>query len=365
MADALYLRDLWYMPALSASLKPGRMRREMLLGEPVLLGRGHDGQVFAMRDICPHRGVPLSAGKILSENTVECPYHGWRFRRDGVCGMIPSLAPGQDMDPTKIRVQSYPVHERDGLIWVYAAAKPGTPPKSEPPRVPFGSIGQEKCEGPKDRNGFPSGRATQNKPRWREIQTFPCDIDHAVIGLMDPVHAAYVHAHWWWRRTPRLKEKHYAPLPNGFVMTRHKPSKPAYSLLGGVTTEITFELPSTRFETIDGHLFGKPFRVVGLTVCTPRDETHTDIIQVMYWPGWLGFIKPFFWAVGRTFIGDDRKIVELQREGLKFDPRLMLIQDADQPAIWYHRVKKAWAESVENGTDFVNPVQERTLRWRS
>ena len=42
-----------------------------------------------------------------------------------------------------------------------------------------------------------------------------------------------------------------------------------------------------------------------------------------------------------------------------------LIQDADQPAIWYHRVKKAWAESVENGTAFVNPVQERTLRWRS
>ena len=75
------------------------MRREMLLGEPVLLGRMRDGQAFAMRDICPHRGVPLSAGKILSENTVECPYHGWRFRRDGVCSAIPSLVEGQDLDP--------------------------------------------------------------------------------------------------------------------------------------------------------------------------------------------------------------------------------------------------------------------------
>ena len=92
---------------------------------------------------------------------------------------------------------------------------------------------------------------------------------------MDPVHAAYVHDHWWWKRTPRLKEKHYAPLPTGFVMTAHKPSKPAYSLLGDVTTEITFELPSTRFEIIKGRLFGKPFTVVGLTVCTPRDaERH-------------------------------------------------------------------------------------------
>jgi len=43
----------------------------------------------------------------------------------------------------------------------------------------------------------------------------------------------------------------------------------------------------------------------------------------------------------------------------------MLIQDSDQPAIWYHRVKKAWAESTEKGTPFVNPVQERVLRWRS
>ncbi len=105
--------------------------------------------------------------------------------------------------------------------------------------------------------------------------------------------------------------------------------------------------------------------MVGLTVCTPRDEDNTDVIQVFYWPGWLNFIYPFFWALGRTFIGDDRKIVELQREGLKFNPNLMLIQDSDQPAIWYHRIKKAWAESTEKGTDFVNPVQERVLRWKS
>jgi phenylpropionate dioxygenase-like ring-hydroxylating dioxygenase large terminal subunit len=352
------LRDLWYMPALSASLNPGAMRREMLLGEPVLLGRMRDGQVFAMRDICPHRGVPLSAGKILSENTVECPYHGWRFRRDGVCSAIPSLVEGQDIDPEKIRLRTYAVKEQDGLIWVYVADKPGTPPLIEPPRVPIEnsqSTGEAK----------PSGRATKTKPRWTETQMFACDIDHAVIGLMDPAHGPYVHAHWWWNKTPRLKEKHYAPLPNGFVMTAHKPSKQVYSLLGDVTTEITFELPSTRFEIIKGRLFGKAFTVVGLTVCTPREAERTDVIQVFYWPAWLSFIRPFFMALGPTFIGDDRKIVELQREGLKFNPTLMLIQDSDMPAIWYSRIKKAWAESVENGTKFVNPVQERVLRWKS
>jgi phenylpropionate dioxygenase-like ring-hydroxylating dioxygenase large terminal subunit len=340
--EAEPLRGLWYMPALASSLKPGRMRREMLLGEPVLLGRMRDGQAFAMRDICPHRGVPLSAGKILSENTVECPYHGWRFRHDGVCSAIPSLVEGQDLDPAKIRVRHYPLREQDGLIWVYVAAK-NEAPKSEPPRIPI----------------------TDARPRWTETQQFPCDIDHAVIGLMDPAHGPYVHAHWWWKRAPRVKEKHYAPLPRGFAMTAHKPSKPVYSLLGDVTTEITFELPSTRFEIIRGRLFGKAFAVLGLTVCTPRNAEETSIIQVFYWPDWLFFIRPFFMALGPTFIADDRKIVELQREGLKFSPNLMLIQDSDQPAIWYHRVKKAWADSLESGAEFVNPVQERTLRWRS
>jgi len=348
MADTLsmssdqFLRDLWYMPALASTLKRGDMRREMLLGEPVLLGRNHAGEVFALRDICPHRGVPLSAGRIKPDNSVECPYHGWRFRKDGVCSAIPSLVAGQDFEPEKIKVRNYPVRELDGLIWVYMAAVPGAEPKSEPPRA-----------------------GVAHAMRWTEKQTFPCGIDHAVIGLMDPAHGPYVHAHWWWKKTPRVKEKHYAPLPNGFVMTRHKPSKPVYSLLGDVETEITFELPSTRFEILTGKLLGAAFKVVGMTVCTPRDGETTDIIQVFWWPGWLNFIYPFFWALGRTFIADDRKIVELQREGLKFNPGLMLIQDSDQPAIWYSRVKKAWAESVENGTEFVNPVQERVLRWKS
>ena len=345
MSDSpLFLRNLWYMAGLASSLKPGAMRREILLGEPVLLARGNDGKVFALRDICPHRAAPLSAGQ-LKDGDVECPYHGWRFRPDGVCSLIPSLVGGESIVAGNVRVRAYPSREQDGLIWVYMSApgRESDPPSSEPPKVPI-----------------PDAR-----PRWSESQTFACAIDHAVIGLMDPAHAPYVHGRWWWRVTPRVKEKKYGPLPTGFVMLRHAPSKPAYKMLGDVSTEITFELPSTRFENITGTVLGRKIAVTGLTTCTPIDADTTQVTQIFYWPAWFGFIKPFFWALGRTFLGDDRRMVELQREGLKFDPHLMLIQDADMPAIWYHRLKKAWADSVENGTPFANPVQERTLRWRS
>ena len=346
MADDTYLRDLWYMAAHAANVKRGAMQRVMLLGEPVLVGRMRDGAAFALRDICPHRGVPLSAGRTMPDNTVQCPYHGWQFRADGQCALIPSLVGGEAIRAESIRVRSYPVREQDGLIWVYMAAegREGAAPRGEPPKV----------------------QVPNARPRWSESQTFHCAIDHAVIGLMDPAHAPYVHGRWWWRVTPREKAKNYAPLPAGFVMTRHAPSKAAYKLLGAdVSTEITFELPSTRFENITGTFLGRRIDVVGLTTCTPVDANTTQVTQTFYWPAWLGFIKPFFWAMGPTFLGDDRRMVELQREGLKFDPRLMLIQDADMPAMWYHRLKKAWQESVATGAPFVNPLKPATLRWRS
>jgi phenylpropionate dioxygenase-like ring-hydroxylating dioxygenase large terminal subunit len=340
-----FLRDLWYMAALADTLAPGQMRREILLGEPIVIGRMRDGKVFALRDICPHRGVPLSAGHVMDENTVECPYHGWRFRADGVCSLIPSLVDEKDMDASRIKVRSFPVREQDGLIWVFMPS-PGrdAQPAFEPPKV-----------------GVP-----HPKPRWHISQTFHCHMDHAVIGLMDPAHAPYVHGRWWWKRSQRLKEKAYAPQERGFVMTRHQPSKPAYKMLGGdVTTEITFELPGIRFENIRGTVLGRQIDVVGLTACTPIDAETTQVTQIFYWPLWLGFIRPFFMALGPTFLSDDRKMVELQREGLKFNPNLMLIRDADQPAIWYHRLKKSWAEATATGAPFINPVQETTLRWRS
>ena len=75
------LRGLWYV-ALPAPTCRARIVHKTLLGEPVLIGRGRDGRVFALRDICPHRGIPLHYGHFDGE-TIACGYHGWRFGRDG------------------------------------------------------------------------------------------------------------------------------------------------------------------------------------------------------------------------------------------------------------------------------------------
>src|SRR3954468_13062709 len=115
-----FLTDIWYFAALASDLKPGKLARHEILGEPVLLGRSNSGQLFALRDICPHRAAPLSAGRFHREagggETVECPYHGWRFRADGACAAIPSLVADQQFDVERIRVRRYPVAESQGLV---------------------------------------------------------------------------------------------------------------------------------------------------------------------------------------------------------------------------------------------------------
>jgi phenylpropionate dioxygenase-like ring-hydroxylating dioxygenase large terminal subunit len=81
-----------------------------------------------MRDICPHRAAPLSAGRLVEKpgegETIECPYHGWRFRPDGVCAAIPSLVEDQAYETDRIRVRSYPVRESQGMVFVWVASDP-------------------------------------------------------------------------------------------------------------------------------------------------------------------------------------------------------------------------------------------------
>jgi len=340
----LFLRGLWYMAALAAGFRPGGMRREMLLGEPVVIGRMKSGEWFALRDICPHRGVPLSAGKILPENTVECPYHGWRFRGDGICSAIPSLVEGQDLDPGRIKVRSYPVREQDGLVWVYVAAK-GEAPATEPPRVPVENA----------------------VPRWTEIQTFHCSIDHAVIGLMDPAHGPYVHQQWWWRSKAKQldKAKLFEPREAGFAMARHAPSKNsrAYRLLGGAPqTEITFRLPGLRWE----HIQVGARQVLSLTCLTPLDAKRTRITQII-WSDHPVFalLRPVIGMAARAFLRQDGAMVDLQNQGLRYGPTLLWIDDADRQAKWYQALKREWAAAGAAGRPFKNPVKETVLRWRS
>lgn len=344
-----FLTDCWYLAALAGDLRAGRPIRVMLMGAAVMLGRGPGGGLFALSDVCPHRAAPLSNGRLRVDDgveTIECPYHGWRFRADGACAAIPSLTDDQAMDIGRIQVRRYPVAESQGLIFIWAGSTPAREPDHPPPLFP-GVVG--------------------GAPKLVDQMIFEAHIDHAVVGLMDPAHGPFVHRQWWWRSAASIhaKQKRFEPREAGFAMLRHTPSRNsrAYAILGGQPlTEIVFRLPGLRWE----HVTVGRRQVLSLTCLTPLDAQHTRVTQIV-WSDHLAvsLLKPLVAWGARAFLRQDAAMVAMQKPGLEGDPTLLWIDDADRQAKWYQQLKREWAASRREGRAFVNPVEAAVLRWRS
>ncbi len=101
--------------------------KAMLLDQP-LVGYRSKGELVVARDVCAHRGVPLSLGRADGEGVV-CPYHGLRYGSGGVCNRVPSSP--HERIPSRLKLTVYPTVERYGLIWVCLS-----PPDNGTPDIP-------------------------------------------------------------------------------------------------------------------------------------------------------------------------------------------------------------------------------------
>jgi phenylpropionate dioxygenase-like ring-hydroxylating dioxygenase large terminal subunit len=189
----MYLRNAWYVAGWSSELKAKPIGRT-LLGEPVVLYRGENGRVAALEDRCCHRGMPLSLGTVLGSN-IRCEYHGLLFDGAGKCMDIP----GQQMIPGTARVRSFPIEEKDDLVWIWM----GEPEKADPEEIV----------------AFPW------HARWpykAKSEILKCNYLLASDNLLDQTHAAYVH-----KSTLASEPDAYAraemqttPTPNGVKFVR-------------------------------------------------------------------------------------------------------------------------------------------------
>ncbi|HEX5284950.1 MAG TPA: Rieske 2Fe-2S domain-containing protein [Bryocella sp.] len=359
---AEFIYDDWY-PALRTDMLR-EPRTTTLLNVPLLIGRKRDGLLFALRDLCPHRGIPLSAGW-FDGDTVQCKYHGWRFEPcSGRCEEIPSLTTHDSLEPTRIFANAFPVAERDGYAWVYVPA-PGAGRMSADdvsvPPIP---------ELPKFTKRFRSAHLSAD---------LPCNVDHGIIGLMDPAHGPFVHRAWWWRSAASIHEKtkRFEPIEDGdnngrnagFRMSPHAPSSNSapYRLLGRPVTTIDFMLPNRRTETIvaeNPHDKAKPPRwFSSLTTVTPITSSTCRIDVVAAWN--IGYYVPFVTALvrvfGSRFVEQDQQTMVEQARGLRSNPGLMLIDDADKPAKWYFALKQRRLTGT-GAHPLEGPIE---LHWRS
>jgi phenylpropionate dioxygenase-like ring-hydroxylating dioxygenase large terminal subunit len=120
----------WH-PVMLASKLRDRPVAVKILNEELVLFRTPDG-VGALHDRCPHRGARLSAG-CLEAGSVVCPYHRWRFDRNGA-GQSPV---NPNMRPF---ARAFDASEHVGFVWVRQRGSSSPLPQIDPDTLHF--VGQ-------------------------------------------------------------------------------------------------------------------------------------------------------------------------------------------------------------------------------
>jgi phenylpropionate dioxygenase-like ring-hydroxylating dioxygenase large terminal subunit len=142
--------------------------RVKLLSERLIAFRDSDGKLGLIDEFCAHRGVSLWFGR-NEECGLRCAYHGWKYDVSGQCVDIPS-EPEESGFRQKIRLRSYPLAERGGVLWAYMG-----PPESKPPlpEYEFATVPREQ---------------TFISKRFQE-----CNYLQAMEGGIDSSHVSFLH----------------------------------------------------------------------------------------------------------------------------------------------------------------------------
>ena len=162
----MFVKNTWYVAATPDEIEAKPLGR-MICSERIVFFRGPGGRVSALEDWCPHRGTPLSLGRVVDGKLV-CGYHGLEMGCEGKTIAMP----GQ-----RVRgfppIRSFPVVEKSGFIWVW----PGDPALAAEDRIP--------------------ALHWADDPAWAYgggVYRVACDYRLMIDNLMDLTHETYVHS---------------------------------------------------------------------------------------------------------------------------------------------------------------------------
>jgi vanillate O-demethylase monooxygenase subunit len=229
-ADWQVLVRHWYPVAWSHEVV-GRPVGVKLLDLALVLWRTPGGEVAVARDLCPHRGTPLSMGWTEGE-AIVCPYHGFQYGPDGACRLIP--AHPERPIPQRMRLTTFPAVERFGLVWTRLAGDmpaDASLPEFEawgdpawqritPPFVDIAGSAGRQMEGFLDVAHF----------AWVHAKTFADPDNREVPPYKVTPTERGVESHYW-SSVPNWPKGQEKPTPEGFLWLRHFRVFPPFTAL--------------------------------------------------------------------------------------------------------------------------------------
>jgi phenylpropionate dioxygenase-like ring-hydroxylating dioxygenase large terminal subunit len=296
------LKANWYILAESSELTSGRPLSRQAFGRGWALFRTKSGKIAILEDRCPHRNVPLSAGRVKGER-IACAYHGWEFNARGGCEKVPGLC-AEGALRELMNARSLEVCEKDGWIWAFFDDAQKAPPLPE--------------------------SAIQGMSAFRFSRRVNGSLTAILENLLDPMHTHFVHSGLIRKEGARRKIRVQVIREPKSVEARYRGIQERSGWIrrifgGGIdSTAGRFEWPTTA--RLSYHMKGPAkglakdqtrFRV---DVClTPETENsfaaHTTVFYRMAGiPAWLAkwLLMPFLARAAEQ----DRAILELQQRNL-------------------------------------------------
>ncbi|KAG2449650.1 hypothetical protein HYH02_005182 [Chlamydomonas schloesseri] len=184
--------DSWYPVAFVKDLDKAKPHRVVLLGIPMVVWWDKNAGAWrVLEDVCPHRLVPLSEGRITPSGLLECGYHGWAFSGDGKCEVIPQQGKS---DTPRACATGYHCAVRQGLLFVL--------PKPLPPALrPSGGANEELAAAlaavAEEESRIPlvseldePGGKWLSQDVWRDL---PYDWSTLMENVLDSSHVPFTH----------------------------------------------------------------------------------------------------------------------------------------------------------------------------
>lgn len=293
----------WYPVACLDDLDPARPSAFTLLENDLVLWYDQPAQQWrAFADVCPHRLVPLSEGRLNRAGELECPYHGWSFNGSGQCTAIPQADPATAASACaspRSRCRSYATATGQGLLFVFA----GDPDQAAAVPLPLVPPLEE--------------------PGWLLEDTFrdlPMDALTLLENVLDVSHVPFTHHRTVGRRenaAPVLAELNSAG-PEGFRASW--PEGPRRGKLGSQTT--TFQAPGLMWHDLTAKGFA---RILTVVYATPIRRGECRLIARIpfqfqsRWPRLLLGLRPRWLRhlANHTVLEDDQVFLHWQERRLE------------------------------------------------